>query len=81
MEEPQGVTVSRTVVTLPAVFEWYQEDFGAAEGDMLHWLAGYLPDAPVRTHKPSPPSLTAPRRSAGRGTNAVVRVSRKPQLK
>jgi hypothetical protein len=38
----------RTVVTLPAIFEWYQEDFGAAEGDMLHWLAAYLPDPAVR---------------------------------
>jgi hypothetical protein len=53
--EPQG---SRTVVTLPAIFEWYQEDFGAAEGDMLHWLAAYLPDTLVRIKASNNPQQT-----------------------
>jgi hypothetical protein len=38
----------KTLVTLPAIFEWYQEDFGNAEGDMIHWLTAYLPAPLVR---------------------------------
>lgn len=42
-----GLWISAQVV-LPAVFEWYQEDFGSHEGDMLHWVAGFLSAAKAK---------------------------------
>jgi len=41
-------SAGKTQVVLPAVFEWYQEDFGSHEGDMLHWVAGFLSAAKAK---------------------------------
>jgi hypothetical protein len=35
-------------VTLPALFEWYREDFGSTDGEMLRWVSKYLPPAKER---------------------------------
>jgi hypothetical protein len=33
----------RLSVTLPALFEWYCDDFGATDAQLLQWVAQYLP--------------------------------------
>eukprot|EP00951_Prasinocladus_malaysianus_P019543 scaffold158043_cov18-Prasinocladus_malaysianus.AAC.1 len=38
--QPSGI---RVAVTLPAIFEWYCDDFGNADAQLLQWIAQYLP--------------------------------------
>ena len=45
---PGGHGDGSTQVTLPALFEWYREDFGGTDGEMLRWVSKYLPPATGR---------------------------------
>jgi len=36
---------AKVAVTLPAIFEWYCDDFGVTDAQMLQWIAQYLPSA------------------------------------
>jgi len=43
-----GGDAGATQVTLPTLFEWYREDFGSTDGEMLRWVSKYLPPARER---------------------------------
>ena len=57
---PGGARVS---VTLPAIFEWYCDDFGNTDAQMLQWVAQYMPSSKqkVGNHWPrAMPGLPSP---------------------
>ncbi len=46
LKHPRGIRIENSVAVLSSIFQWYQEDFGEDESEMLSTLAKYL-DSPA----------------------------------